>query len=259
MGVLIMSVKDRYFRVVDYERQEKVSLTEKQYLVYAYLLSISKWNPTESHYYVYKSSFLVKDACQLIGVSQPTWRKALEKLENEAYISFNKEKKYYTIFFDISWAKLDISLIKFLVEYSKILSEEFGGILPALYGVICRYWIIQKGAGENCIVYLSQLSNLFFSDRTKEHLTGIWTMLMLFKELGLMQFQEIPMRNKIGRDYTGYKIVFVENVLSKKILSMQNMHEDIDEPVEEMIKKIITTKNNFEEYYNSKNNNISGG
>lgn len=47
MGGGIVSVKDRYFRVVDYERQEKVSLTEKQYLVYAYLLSISKWNPTE--------------------------------------------------------------------------------------------------------------------------------------------------------------------------------------------------------------------
>jgi len=64
-----MSVKERYFKVVDYEKRKKGPLTEKQYLVYAYLLSISKWNPTESHYYVYKNSFLVKDACKLIGVS----------------------------------------------------------------------------------------------------------------------------------------------------------------------------------------------
>lgn len=252
MGGGIVSVKDRYFRVVDYERQEKVSLTEKQYLVYAYLLSISKWNPTEQHYYVYKNSFLVKDACQLIGVSQPTWRKALEKLEKEKYILFNNEKKYYTIFFDISWAKLDISLIKFLVEYSRLLTDEFGGILPALYGVICRYWVIQRGAEENCIIYLSQLSNLFFVDRTKEHLRGIWTMLMLFKELELMFIDEIPLTNKNGQTYIGYKITYVENKLSKKILAMKNMNNDIDEPVEEMLKKIITNKNNFEEAYNSK-------
>lgn len=64
-----MSVKERYFRVLDYEKKEKSPLTEKQYLVYAYLLSISKWNPLESHYYVYKNSFLVKEACALIDVS----------------------------------------------------------------------------------------------------------------------------------------------------------------------------------------------
>lgn len=152
----------------------------------------------------------------------------------------------------MSWAKLDISLIKFLVEYSKCLTEEYGGILPALYGVICRYWIVQKGAGENCIVYLSQLSNLFFTDRTKEHLVGIWTMLMLFKELELITFQEVPFKNNMGQNYIGYKIIQVENKLSNKILGIQNIHDDNEEPVEEMIKKITTTKNQFEEFYNSK-------
>lgn len=246
-----MSVKERYFRVLDYEKKEKSPLTEKQYLVYAYLLSISKWNPLESHYYVYKNSFLVKEACALIDVSQPTWRKAIKKLNEERYIKIDEINKCYSIYFDISWAKLDIQLIKFLVQQSHQLNEEFGGILPALYGVICRYWKIQQQVGEDCYVHLSQLNNLFFTDRTKEHLQGIWTMLQLFKALDLINFKEVPKINNMGYDYISYKIIMVKNHLSKTILNMQGTIEtELDDTVENIIKKIVDTKNQFENYYN---------
>ena len=253
-----MSVNDRYFRIVDYEKQKKGPLTEKQYLVYAYLLSISKWNATESHYYVYKNSFLVKDACSLIEVSQPTWRKALEKLNEERYIKISEDKKSYKIYFDASWAKLNIELIKFLVSLSHNLSEDCGGILPALYGVICRYWILQKNINKECLVTLSSLNNLFFADRTKKHLKGIYLMLHLFKGLGLMDFTEIPKVNKAGQDYLAYKINFVQSKLPKEY---QNIEKNIENEcnndiVDDILQQIIKEKSNFEEYYNKNINEI---
>lgn len=247
-----MSVKERYFKVVDYEKRKKGPLTEKQYLVYAYLLSISKWNPTESHYYVYKNSFLVKDACKLIGVSQPTWRSALKKLDKERYIFINEKEKYYKIYFDVSWAKLDLSLIKFLVESSYTFNDKIGGICPSLYGVICRYWNISKRANQECFIVLSQLSDLFFGERTKAHLFGIWTMLQIFQKLKLMYITEIPKINKNGKDYIAYRIDFVETKLSKEVQNLEeNMEEDKEEALGDIIKAIIDTRDTYENFYNS--------
>lgn len=247
-----MSVKERYFKVVDYEKRKKGPLTEKQYLVYAYLLSISKWNPTESHYFVYKNSFLVKDACELIGISQPTWRGALKKLDSEHYIHIDNTTKSYRIYFDVSWAKLDLSLIKFLVESSYTFNDKIGGICPSLYGVICRYWNISKQANQDCIVSLSQLSDLFFGERTKTHLFGIWTMLQIFQKLKLMYITEIPKTKKNGDDYTAYRIDFVETKLSKEVQVLeQNLEEDKEETLEDIVKTIIDTRNSYESFYNS--------
>lgn len=247
-----MSVRERYFKVIDYEKRKKGPLTEKQYLVYAYLLSISKWNTTESHYYVYKNSFLVKDACELIGISQPTWRKALEKLNEERYIHIDKEKKCYKIYFDVSWARLDLSLIKFLVESSYTFNDKIGGICPSLYGVICRYWNISKNTNQECFVILSQLSDLFFGERTKTHLFGIWTMLQVFQKLNLMQITEIPKKTKAGKDYTAYRIDFVETKITKEIQILEgNIREDKEESLGDIVKTIIDTKDFYENFYNS--------
>ena len=44
-------------------------------------------------------------------------------------------------------------------------------------------------------MHLSYLSNLFFADRTKEHLRNINIMLIIFKELGLIDVQEKLLQN----------------------------------------------------------------
>jgi len=43
-------------------------------------------------------------------------------------------------------------------------------------------------------------------------------MIHLFKDLNLMYITEIPLVNKAGKDYTGYRINYVETKLSKKII-----------------------------------------
>lgn len=50
---------ERYFYALNYEARIKSKLTKKQFAVYTYLLSISKWDAqtSEYHYYVYWNSF----------------------------------------------------------------------------------------------------------------------------------------------------------------------------------------------------------
>jgi hypothetical protein len=40
--------KDRYFEALDMKKRQWAKLTPKQYLVYSYLVSISKWNANKS-------------------------------------------------------------------------------------------------------------------------------------------------------------------------------------------------------------------
>lgn len=40
--------KDRYFEALDMKKRQRAKLTPKQYLVYSYLVSISKWNANKS-------------------------------------------------------------------------------------------------------------------------------------------------------------------------------------------------------------------
>lgn len=90
-----MGATQRYYKTIPYEKHEKGPLTEKQYLVYAYLLSISKWNPNEAHYFVYKNSFKIKDAAELLGIAEKTWRNAITALKEKHYISENTATKSY--------------------------------------------------------------------------------------------------------------------------------------------------------------------
>ena len=89
--------QDRLFEALNYGKGQKAKLTNKQYLVYSYLMSVSKWDSLdrEHHYYVYKNSFVIKQVCEMLGISQPTWRSAIEKLVLEGYIE--NYKSYYII------------------------------------------------------------------------------------------------------------------------------------------------------------------
>lgn len=80
--------KDRYFEALDMKKRQRAKLTPKQYLVYSYLVSISKWNANkaEQHYYTYKNSYVLNDVCKDLGLSANTWRSSIKILEEKGYI-----------------------------------------------------------------------------------------------------------------------------------------------------------------------------
>lgn len=87
--------KDRYFEALDMKKRQRAKLTPKQYLVYSYLVSISKWNANkaEQHYYTYKNSYVLNDVCKDLGLSANTWRSSIKILEEKGYIEIGIDKK----------------------------------------------------------------------------------------------------------------------------------------------------------------------
>lgn len=220
---------ERFFYALDYEKRIKSSLTKKQFLIYTYLMSISKWDSQskEEHYYVYFNSFTVKEACAKIGISQPTWRTAIQKLEKENLIA--TRDKWYKINFPTTYAPLHIHLISFLLEFSAAINNS--GNLVGVYATLYRYWKVCKDNNQCCCVSINQLLKLF--EVRHDEITGRYYELLmsLFMCQGLMT---IKMNNKKykGIPYTEYEIQFVNTQLPTVLNSKSYGTDDVKEIIE---------------------------
>ena len=195
--------QERLFEALSYGKDEKAKLTKKQYLVYSYLVSISKWDAQdrERHYYVYKNSFQVKDASKIVGITQPTWRGAIKKLEEEGYIQ--DFEKYYLIELPYAYAPLNIDLIKFLLSFGCVIKN--GGNIVSVYSIIYRYWKYSKDNGQECEITINQLRKIFQTKRREDTSITYKVMLNLFEFYGLVKIQRVG-REFAGAPYTGYII-----------------------------------------------------
>lgn len=210
-------------------------------------MSISKWNANarEDHYYVYKNSFLVKDAVKIIGISQPTWRSAIAKLDELHYIK--DEGSRYRIRIRQPYAPLQIELIKYLVNYGRglntmtLIDEETGELLKnngqggnivAVYSLLWLYW--QKCGKDPCEISINQLKTIFKSKRDKATTQIYRLMIGLFQSSGLMAITYITKEGPGGYPNTYYKINYVNTDLP---VAIKNKN-DGDDNVQEILKKI---------------------
>lgn len=236
------------------------NLTAKQYLVYAYLMSISIWNAQEQegHYYVYKNSFTVKDAAKLLNISENTWRSAIRELRKQHYIWYEcepesseippkdrkmKEKrgtKYYIINFPEAYVPLDIQLIKILVRYGAQLANGNGGVIVSVYSMICRYYDYCQSKAENTPCYLSigQIRKVFQQKRTQESGDIYRIMIAIFEFLGLVEVKTSKQFYK-GKDYTRYEFINPKlKIDSKYYIDEDEGPEDIDDILEALRIKV---------------------
>lgn len=218
----------RPFEALNYGKQNKAKLTSKQYLVYSFLMSISKWDSQskEQHYYVYKNSFKIKEACQLIGISQPTWRSAIKKLEDESYI-WNFDS-YFIIEIPNSYAPLDIKLIRFLLPFGKAIHN--GGTIISVYSVLYRHWKYCIENNDSCEITINQLRKLFGVNHDAITLSSYKLMLKVFEAYGLIELTTIK-RQFNGNPYTSYIIMNVNTSFSGDLdLDLdQNAPDNIEE------------------------------
>lgn len=96
--------------------------------------------------------------------------------------------------------------------------------MPSLYSVLARYYAIC--GGEGCEFTLSSLCKLFFGERNKTHMRGIFIMLTLFQKLGLLGLKEIPHELNNGRSYYSYEIKWIDNKPTKTMLKMEETYEN---------------------------------
>lgn len=225
---------ERDFEALDYGKGTQAKLTAKQYLVYSFLMSISKWDAQarENHYYVYKNSFLVKDACKIINISQPTWRSAIQKLIENFYII--DCGSYYKIRIPNSYAPLEISLIRYLLSFGSQIRG--GGIIVSLYSVLYKYWYYCRMNDEDCEVNINQLRKLFSDQRHEKEIEPLKLMLALFETSGLIDIKR-QIRKFKGKEYIAYQIKNVSLKLPSNIVLEDQGPED----VEQIIKALWTS------------------
>lgn len=225
----------RNYEVLSYGEKGNSKLTVKQYLVYSYLMSLSKWDAQrrEYHYYVYKNQFKVKDACEYLGISQPTWRNAINKLIDLNYIREDTENKSYIIRLITPYAPLDINLIKDLVaagiRIEAINKCGVGGNIVSVFSLIYEYC---RRCGGTCEININQLKKIYTSARTKEATIAYRFMLGYFHSSGLMNINFIT-RTIAGTPYTSYIIKDVKTELPKGV-NDEIAPEDIEDIFEKL-------------------------
>lgn len=101
-----------------------MKLTDKQWLVYYYLMSICKWNGKEQehHYYIYKNQLNVSFASKLLSISRTTFYKGMEILTDLGVIT--NEDSYYIVQIPRVYAAVDQKTITYLLQYQKYLGVE---------------------------------------------------------------------------------------------------------------------------------------
>lgn len=227
-----MKNSDRAYESLLYKSKRSAKLTVKQYLVYSYLMSISKWNAAahENHYYVYKNSFKIKDACALLEISQPTWRKAIKILEELNYLRFDEKSQAYLIYQPMKpFAPLDYKLIRELVKIGvsigKLNNGEVGGNIVSVYSLLYSYW--QSCQDEPCNITVGQLKQIYTVARTAEATLAYRAMLGYFHSAGLMDIQ-FHTGEKCGKTYIYYTIKNVRTSLPAEYEEDETAVDDIN-------------------------------
>ena len=229
---------ERYFYALNYEARIKSKLTKKQFAVYTYLLSISKWDAqtSEYHYYVYWNSFQVKDAIERIKISKATWYSAIEKLKKTELIKISDEYKAYIILFPKEYAPLNIKLISFLLDFSAVINNS--GNLTGVYATLYKYWKNCQDNDVSCCVTLTSLNNLFESSRELENIKYYQLLLALFKSTGLMYIKE-HQKKYCGKKYIEYEIEYVNMQLPEIYLNDYYGPDNVKDIVEALQNSIV--------------------
>lgn len=220
---------ERYFYALDYEKKIKSKLTKKQFAAYTFLLSISKWDAQsqEQHYYVYKNSFTAKEAGERCKISQPTWRKALEVLQELSFIKDNGD--FYTIPFPREYSPLNIKLISTLLDFSIAIDDS--GNLAGVYSTLYKYWNNCYNNNCKCCITIASLVALFGGKRELKSYKYYEILLHLFNSTGLMTIK-FNKKKYCGNIYTEYEIVFVNNQLPSSLDNQCYGADDIKDILE---------------------------
>lgn len=229
---------ERYFYALNYEKEVKSKLTSKQFIVYTYLLSVSKWDAqsNEQHYYVYFNSFTAKAAAEICGVSQPTWRTAIKKLLDLGFIQYKEGDKWYTIPFPKEYAPLNVKLLSTLLQFSSAINNS--GNLAGVYSTLYRYWYNQNLCNEPCCITVSSLIRLFGGATDIITYKYYEILLHLFNSTGLMTIK-FNQKKYCGKPYIEYEILFVSNQIPNNLEDSFCEPDDIKDIVEAIETSIV--------------------
>lgn len=170
-------------------------ITDKQWSVYYYLLSISNWNEErkEDHRYVYKDKLNISAASRTLGIGRDTIYRALRCLEEYSLI-YTMDYQYYIPTPEV-YAEVNLKTVQFLLKFRKFIGID----LLRTYLILRKYYSLCKKDGKIKYFVKKEIIDLLghsTSDTSFYHLVEIY--LSLLEKWGLVELKRATITSSTG-------------------------------------------------------------
>lgn len=196
---------DATTQVTPQQAKKYTSLTDNQWAVYYYLLSLSDYNSIkrEDHRYVYRDTFNITQMSKELGFTRATYYNSLKALEKKGLID-NSFKEYIILPLPKIYTQISRSLIKQLLYYR---TSDMSIDLLRVY-LFCSYmWEHYK---ENKPFTLRNVVKcLGHSDSRQEYYNRVEVSLDLLASWKLINFRTEMIEHEVYGKYRIYKITDV--------------------------------------------------
>lgn len=220
----------------NYKRDKKI--TTKQWRIFYYLLSVSKYNAVknEDHRYVYKKDFNISACCRFLGVkSNQTFYNAIKSLEQKGLVIDDGEH-----FLLYAREQIDINqqvLINF-VKCSAGKEKENNIDLLRTFLILKKINKIAGCAEEKSFTARQIILLLGHNDTENEQYSKIKLYLALLSFWGLIELKVHTAYNeKIGR-YTVYHLQSVQDIPNNTFNEDIEAEKNAPLPSEEIMAKL---------------------
>ena len=213
-------------------------IPKKHWVVYYYLLSISKWNykDKEQHRYVYKKDVNISEISKRLKVSRTTYYSAIEYLiNNNTIIEDSCNDKYYKLpSYPKCYANIQPYVLKELLAYS--IESNIGIDLLRTYLILKKYNelktnIIKNFTKKDIVVLLERGESA-----TREY-RKVEVILILLKKFDLIDFTKEFKRTKISQYYV-YTLKKVNTHSNYLYNNSVNPEKKIKEIMQQMLEEL---------------------
>lgn len=208
-------------------KEKNKDITTKQWIVYYYLLSISKWNAKdkEDHYFFYTKQLNITKICAFLGISRPTFYNAFDKLYHKRIIYDNpntkgldvtpedkvkiKETKVFYVKIPKIYAELERNLLTFLLGYQKFVGID----LVRTYVILKKTWDLSFEGDEDRKItkrYIVELLGHHICDTSMYQQVELY--LGMLSYWGLISVSKRVINKPVVGHYTEFKLL---NVIDK--------------------------------------------
>lgn len=194
--------------------KEDKQITSKQWKIYYYMLSVSKFNSqaVENHRYIYKKDFNVSECCRALGIkSTQTFYNAMKKLESKRLVRCTSD--YYFLYAK-NWIDVNQQLMSSLVKYSK--TNESNIDLLRTFLILKKLNKIAKTSSERSFTLRSLITLLGHNATNAEYYEAVRIYLALLNFWGLIDIKvHLEYMEKFGK-FTVYHLQGVSETAVNK-------------------------------------------
>ena len=216
-------------------KKEMWKLTQKQWLIYYWVLAHSYWNPDENHYYIYKEKMPSGLIQKEVGTTAPTIRSAIAKfLELGIFEQHPMIDSAYILTRPAIYTSLDTNILRFCLAFH----EYFGSNLVTFYAILRRLFVIQKEVKFNLSEFAMLMGCLKQNvDKQKVHL-----MLAICRSVGLVSVEEKYHNNSLGQQVNTFIVTDVKDTATIQVLACYG-EDDVDSAMVQKMYELITMEN----------------